>query len=51
MVVAKINGVPVTVRAYRRTNGVLECKVINLEYNYQNWVLATLIEVMEENYD
>lgn len=48
MAVAKINGVVVSIKDYKMSpEGLMYCKVKNEEFNYNNWVLAALIDVVE----
>ena len=48
MAVAKINGIVVTIKEFKMgPQGLMYCRVKNEEFNYNNWVLATLIDVEE----
>lgn len=48
MAIAKINGVMVTIKDFMMgPQGLMYCKVKNEEFNYNNWVLAALIDIEE----
>lgn len=46
--IAKINGVVVKVKDFeKRADGLMYCRVKNSDIKYDNWVLASLIDIQE----